>query len=111
MFYQQISHLIPYDYLVIVDWYGPLLLNVKASLSQFVGKCILVDFLEESVPERISDSIGRTDNGLGQFFQIQTNTSVITIRITLAAFTVWICVHPRRRGSRRISGGLHDAPG
>jgi len=49
-FYKQICNILPYRDLIIIDWYGLLLLYFKTLLSKFMGKGILINFLKKAIP-------------------------------------------------------------
>lgn len=65
-FHQQIGNVMSNLDAIVTHLDRPLLVNAQAQLAHFVRERILVNFLKESRPQRITDSINTANNLTGK---------------------------------------------
>ena len=67
-FYQQIRKIFSDQCFFIIYRYCPLLLDLKTFLSQFVSKCVLIDFFKKSATKGIGYGVSTANDLFSQLF-------------------------------------------
>ncbi len=68
--HQQVGEVVAHDNSFVLNTHGELGFHRESTQTQLMSQCVLKDFFQKPSPQGVGDSVGTTDDSLGQGIEL-----------------------------------------